>query len=198
LRLRGKPIDRSQRRDRQDLTNFAYVNLRLVLGHAGAAGFGSRAFAAERILVVTFTENTATIGTAAIAIPARANLGRGSPTPSVAKTGEQVYRFCRACAAIIRSGLASCARKLDSPAQWMDQARRSTSIAGASACCARPRLDSAAFLLPRQLETGPAELLAGSRGDYWRLGIAIACTASAGLGQRATGSSPDTCSARRV
>ncbi|MFN3580846.1 MAG: UvrD-helicase domain-containing protein, partial [Pseudomonas sp.] len=136
--------------------------LRLVLGHGGDAGFG-RELLPPDILVVTFTE----AATQELRDRIRARLVQAA----------QAFRDELDELDPILQGLrgdypevdwASCARKLDIAAQWMDQAAVSTIHSWCQRMLREHAFDSGS-LFTQTLETDQRELLAEVARDYWRL-----------------------------
>ncbi|PKM29138.1 MAG: exodeoxyribonuclease V subunit beta [Gammaproteobacteria bacterium HGW-Gammaproteobacteria-11] len=136
--------------------------LRLVLGHGGDAGFG-RELLPPDILVVTFTE----AATQELRDRIRARLVQAAQAfRDELDELDPILQGLRAD--YPEADWASCARKLDIAAQWMDQAAVSTIHSWCQRMLREHAFDSGS-LFTQTLETDQRELLAEVARDYWRL-----------------------------
>ena len=145
----------------------AMLYVRLVLGHGGDAAGHGRPLTPPQILVVTFTE----AATKELRDRIRARLAqaaayfRRSPDDDPAPPAENLLHALRD--QYPPSEWATCARKLDVAAQWMDEAAVSTIHGWCNRMLHEHAFDSLS-LFTQTLETDLSELRADVVRDYWR------------------------------
>ncbi|WP_374289448.1 exodeoxyribonuclease V subunit beta [Pseudomonas fluvialis] len=135
--------------------------LRLVLGHGGAQAF-ARPLLPPEILVVTFTD----AATRELRERIRNRLVEAAQAFRDEQAGDPLLRLLRAD--YPREAWADCAQRLDSAAQWMDEAAISTIHSWCQRMLREHAFDSGS-LFTQQLQTDHSELLAEVVRDYWRL-----------------------------